>query len=850
MEIRIPESSLVVLIGPSAAGKSTFAHHHFLPSEILSSDAFRLMITNDMSDQSASADAFELLHHALRKRLARNLLTVVDATNLQVEARQELLTIAKEYQVPTVSILFDLPDESVYAQNRLRGEQSLAPHVIRRHMFLLKKTRRILRHERFRYRYQFHSVEEMNQVRVIRTPLRVDRRLERGPFDIIGDTHGCLSELLELLSKLGYQVTQVEQEDRTFYRARHPQERKLLFLGDLVDRGPDSPGVIDLVRDLVNAGIALVVSGNHDQKLVRYLHGKRVELAFGIEQTIEQMKNRSESWKKEALHFLEGLPSHYVLDAGRLVIAHAGLPEQLQGRTGGRVRNFALYGETAKGLDQYGLPIRINWAESYRGDALVLYGHTPVLEPTFYHNTLNIDTGCVFGGKLTALRYPERELVSVPAKETYADPRRPFRTPNEIAPGIDGSLYTRDLLESLRIKSRFHPVVNIRNEQALAAFEEMNRFAIDPRWLIYLPPTMSPSETSSESGYLEHPLDAFRYYQQRGIEQVICEEKHMGSRAIVIVCKTPEVAVSRFRLEQPSSGIIYSRTGRRFFDDEHLEQAMLSRIATAMEKAGFWEQFHTDWACLDCELMPWSAKAQGLLKNQYAAVGAAAEHALQDVVSQLNLAKESGREVDQLLSLYEEKQKQAHLFRSAYRQYCWPVNRLEDYKLAPFHLMATEGKVYDEQNHLWHMQALADICKHDEELLMTTATRIVHLQNEEEVNEAIQWWIKQTEQGGEGMVVKPEQFLVRGEKGLIQPAIKCRGQEYLRIIYGPEYNAPHNLERLRKRGLKKKRSLAVREFALGLESLNRFVEREPLYRVHECVFAILALEAEPIDPRL
>lgn len=175
---------------------------------------------------------------------------------------------------------------------------------------------------------------------------------------------------------------------------------------------------------------------------------------------------------------------------------------------------------------------------------------------------------------------------------------------------------------------------------------------------------------------------------------------------------------------------------------------------------------------------------------------------------------------------------------------------MTDLKLAPFHLLATEGGVHADRDHVWHMEELAKVCRCDPELLMATPYKIVDVTDPADEAEGIDWWIKLTDSGGEGMVVKPLSFIVRSSRGLAQPAVKCRGREYLRIIYGPDYDTDANLNRLRNRGLGQKRSLALGEFALGIEGLERFVRKEPLRRVHECVFGVLALESEPVDPRL
>ena len=325
--------------------------------------------------------------------------------------------------------------------------------------------------------------------------------------------------------------------------------------------------------------------------------------------------------------------SHYVLDGGKLVVAHAGMKQEMQGRGSGKVREFALYGETTGETDEFGLPVRCNWAAEYRGRATVVYGHTPVPEPEWLNRTTNIDTGCVFGGKLTALRWPEREFVSVPAARTYCEPARPFLPEPVKEPSLtsqhihDDLLDAEDVIGKRIISTGLRANVTIREENAVAALEIMSRFAANPKWLIYLPPTMSPCETSDQDGFLEYPTEAFSYYRSNGVAQVVCEEKHMGSRAVVIVCRDEQTASERFGIVG-EAGIVYTRTGRRFFPDSALETQFLARIRAAMDASGFWSQFNTGWACLDCELMPWSAKAQELLRSQYAAVGAAGRASL------------------------------------------------------------------------------------------------------------------------------------------------------------------------------------------------------------------------------
>lgn len=323
----------------------------------------------------------------------------------------------------------------------------------------------------------------------------------------------------------------------------------------------------------------------------------------------------------------------------------------------------------------------------------------------------------------------------------------------------------------------------------------------------------------------------------------------MGSRAVVVVCQNENAARTIFGIENEGQGICYTRTGRRFFNDLELEKKFIAHIASRLEWSNFWKEFNTNWVVLDCELLPWSAKAQELLRDQYAAVAASADAALNMALPYISQGAKRFPELLQLEEKFASRKDCANKFRQAYGRYCWNVENMEDLKLAPFHILATANKVHTDKPHQWHMDEISKFVQ-DDSILMATIYKNVDLNDIESVNQAIDWWFKLTESGGEGMVVKPENFISRTSNSLLQPAVKCRGIEYLRIIYGPEYTLKDNLNRLKARGVGAKRSLALREFALGLEALNLFVKREPLYRVHECVFGVLALESEPVDPRL
>ncbi len=421
--LAVPELSLVVLVGVTGSGKSTFARAHFKPTEVISSDFCRGMVADDENDQSATPAAFELLHYIAGKRLAGGRLTVVDATNTQPEARRELVLLAREHDVLPVAIVLDLPEKLCAERNETRPDRDFGAHVIRRQRGQLRRGLRGLQREGFRTVHVLSTPEEVDAATVTRARLYSDLRHESGPFDVIGDVHGCRAELEELLVTLGYELER-DAAGRPV-GARHPG-RRAVFVGDLVDRGPDTPGVLRLVMGMVAAGTAFCVAGNHEAKLLKALRGKNVKRSHGLDASMEQLEHQTEEFRAGAAGFIDGLIGHYVLDGGRLVVAHAGLIERYHGRASGRVREFCLYGQTTGETDEYGLPVRYPWAQEYRGRAAVVYGHTPVPAAEWLNNTLCVDTGCVFGGRLTALNYPERTTVSVPAARVYHPPAKPF----------------------------------------------------------------------------------------------------------------------------------------------------------------------------------------------------------------------------------------------------------------------------------------------------------------------------------------------------------------------------------------------------------------------------------------
>lgn len=850
----IPELALVALVGVSGSGKSTFVRRHFGRFEVVSSDFCRGLVADDENDQAATRDAFDVLGYITGKRLAAGRLTVVDATNVQPDARRAIVALAREHDVLPVAIVLDIPAETCIERNQDRPDRAFGAGVVRRQKDQLRRGLRGLAREGFRQVHVLRSVDEVEGVSIVREKLRNDFRDRHGPFDVIGDVHGCRAELESLLTALGYLLER--DPDGRPVDARHPEERTAVFVGDLVDRGPDSPGVLRLVMGMVSGGHALAVPGNHENKLVRALDGKAVRVSHGLAETLAQLDLEPPEFTAQVRQFCYDLVSHLVLDDARLVIAHAGLKEAYHGRASGRVRSFALYGDATGETDEYGLPVRYPWANDYRGSAMVLYGHTPVPEPEWVNNTLCLDTGCVFGGRLTALRYPEKKLVSVIADRVWYEPTKPFPvaagSPVDTQPDAgraSDQLELTDVLGKRVVETAHHGRLTVREENAAGALEVMSRFALHPRWLPYLPPTMAPVATSARPDLLEHPAEAFADYRSAGVEALMCQEKHMGSRAVVVLCQDETVAEREFGAPSGESGAVYTRTGRPFFRPD-VTEALLERLCAAASHAGLWAALDTGWVILDCELLPWSAKAEGLLRQQYAAVGAAARAALPVALAALDQAAAAGLDVAELRSRTANRAANAEAFTAAYRRYCWETDGIEGVSIAPFQVLASRGQVHHHRDHAWHLDIAGRLAEADPVLVRITRHLTVDAGRDASVEAGVAWWEELTAAGGEGMVVKPSANLTRGRRGLVQPGIKVRGRAYLRLIYGPDYTEPANLERLRERNLGHKKSLALREYALGLESLERLARGEPLWRIHEPVFGVLALESEPVDPRL
>ncbi len=796
--IEIPEFSLTLLIGSSSAGKSTFAQKHFSSTQIISSDHCRALVDDDENNQKASADAFDLLYFLVEKRLKRKKLVVVDATNLKSSVRKTLLRLAKNYHCQTFAIVFNLPKTLLLERHHERNDRHFEDEIIENHHYDLNVILPHLKKEHFKKIITLDSVETINEATVSIQKLPNNKRHYTNSFDIIGDVHGCADELTDLLIELGYQI-ETGNEYKYQFKITPPTNRMAFFVGDLTDRGPDSPRVLKMVMSMVEGGAALCVSGNHDDKLMRYLKGHKVNTKHGLDTTIEQLEKESEDFVAQVLDFLMKLDSHYIVDDGRLVVAHAGINEFLQGRESGAVRSFCLYGDTNGKKYPSGMPVRLNWADKYRGDALVVYGHVAVTKAELVNNTMDIDTGCVFGGELTALRYPSGELAQIPARKVYAQKRTPMTRlyRNLSIQHIEGVELNRTTLTTdRRIVTHLNRNISVKSNQLTVAFDKISTSELAPNWLVYIPPsTLQISPTEIEQDFLEHPNMMFSFYKKKGLQRVICQEKHSGKRALTIICKNEAAAQERFKVEGGSIGVCYNREGFPFFKEKKIEQDFITDLQKAITATNLWEELDTDWILLEGQIIP-------------------------DFIEPMRF------------KTFEKYQENVD-------RYFENTRTTSDFQFAPFHILASERQAHTNKTHEWHLKNIQKIVNQNPVLLKKTAYKIADLEDEKTCEAVIDWWLEMDAKGKEGIVIKPTQFISYNERKLIIPMLNCFGREFLRLIYGGDYTETGHLIRLRDRPLFTN-SGAVKEFPLAMESLERFVRYDLMKEVQECVLGVLA----------
>lgn len=415
-----------------------------------------------------------------------------------------------------------------------------------------------------------------------------------------------------------------------------------------------------------------------------------------------------------------------------------------------------------------------------------------------------------------------------------------------------------DVLGKRVVHARLRPNITLREDNVGAAFEVLSRFAVGPNWLVHLPPTISPCDASARVDYLEHPDEALRYYAEQGVERAVVQEKHRGVRAVIVCCRDEVTAMRRFGAGADELGVCYGRTGRPSPPVPELQRGLISAVRAGAEAAGLFAEMESPWLAFEAVLMPRSV-AHGTdgvpggadaIRRRLEPLGLRRRACLREAVTALEAAEQLGVEVSGILDRQSRRLDTAERYLLALRRRERLPLALDDLRLAPLQMLASEGATHFERDPEWHVAMSNRLCVAAPELFVRTMRRIVDPGDEAGGADIAAWWERLTDDGSEGVVVRPLGPTLNGRSKLIQSALKCRGRDALRLLYGPDYDEPDTLRSLKGRGLAVKRSVALREFALGVEALERFVRHESLYRVHECIVAALALEAEPLDPRL
>ena len=859
MQLQLPEGAIVLCIGPSNSGKSTLLNrlvneHQLLPSEIVGSDTCRHLVADldyiDFSsvpteDQDSlyeeykriSTEAFHIIQQVVIARAKLNKVTFIDATHLRRFERAQYTEIAKKHHVPILALVFDVPKSELLK----RDEQRIQPRGKKR----IEQQLEIFQSEKHNIKKEpYLKVYTWRGEAITITRKQSPHQLEIGAgFDIIGDIHGCFDEMMSLITKLGY-----EKQGDVYI---HPDGRRLLSAGDIMSRGPKSIETMQFWLRQIEADLSYMTDSNHGWKIARWLKGQNVSLKHGDEyvaeefEQYEQMHGReaTEALKERFANMLLSAPSHYILtknNVRKVVVTHAGIKDHYIGKESKRIKDFCRYG-AVEGVDENGKSIRGDWFMDHKTSELIVWGHDPKLKPFKENRTINIDQGVVFGGQLTAFRYPEQSFIAVDALNNYVgNVDNPlFEAKSKRFASPKASYF----VNGFTVHTEKGEAIAIPKEKALAAMDTFSHYTLPLEQVLYIPPTMSPTpQPSALSDYLEHPTEAFNYYKKNGVTQMIAEKKHMGSRAVIFIAKDEDVTKQLLNIE--AVGVITTRTGRAFFEPK-LQHDLLSAIQKELLEKNYFEKYETDYVLMDAEILPWNLKAHGLIDSQYANVS---EQALMDRQYLLNkLQTTTNVDVTNWVDEYTDKLKNAARFDAVYKNYCWPTKDVKGIQIAPFHILAHSGTSHFDKPHTWHMEMNTFLAENSS-LFLATEYRLIETEQQEE--EVINWWKEITEYGHEGIVIKPLNFIEERKGKLLQPAIKVRGREYLRIIYGMDYTDESQLQQLKKRNPSRKMRNALLEFKLGMEGIERFVQLESSTRVHECVLATLALESEAVDPRL
>jgi protein phosphatase len=834
MILRLPKFSALAVLAPTAFPVAEWARRHFDPQICLDpSDCQQLL---GVAAVPPSADAYALVTQAFQLRLAAGKTTVLLQAPLDQSGRQFIRSACRKYHTQLLVLSIELPEDELAA---------LAPAYDRalwaREQDLLEQNLQFLDKEGIQQHFRIRSSAELAALQVEWQPLPCDRSELAGPFDLIGSLHGCHAELLALLAKLGYD----RAHDPDGLLPLHPQGRLPVFLGDMADRGPGSAQALALVKAMTTAGKALTVLGNQDRALLEFLRaepdGDPGELALWWSQASPAEKSATLAW-------IAALPSHLVLDGGRLVAVHGGIQAEMIGRHTQPITAFCTFGSTPSEHNAVQKEPLASWVEDIPAGTTVVFAHQPLVDAVDAGRYVAVDTACLYGGQLSAFRYPEREFVQVPAETAHetatwpalAAPQAPLHAAAERWLLPDEHFNGRFLVQTT---SGFTFTTTEAQYNVVTEFLEAE--AVSPRWLIYLPPSMSPPQPAAQAGYLEHPVEAFSYYEKKGQTHVMVQEKLDGRRAVVVLCRDQAAAAARFGAEDGRLGVVYSRRGRPIFADPAEERELLGQLHAAATAAGLWEALRTDWIC--CEGQLCGGKFQPARRAEEERIAAGVVATWPRSLELLAHSTASGPEFEALKARMGERSAGAQaLARICAR----PEAADGDWFFVPYHLLAAQSGVFFDRPHAWHLEQLAAFTQANAPRVRALRAELLDLQDHDQRRKLINWWQELSDQGAPGIVVKPVTLELFINQEYLQPAMKVRGREALRKVYGPFYTDPELLAHHRNRSLKERRELSVRHFALGKEGLERFVAGRPHYEVFQTVFTHLAISTMDGNPLL
>lgn len=846
-KIRIPKNALLVLVGASGSGKSTLAEKWF-PGCVISSDECRRKLAGDIPSaplQAYSDGAFILFKSWIQARLRHGLLTVADSTALRPEYRNDLAKIANEEHARVRYLFIDTPQDECLKRNEGRRDNDKVPDgVIRRQFGSLSKSRGWLRTNEYCY-----TIKPGDEVEFVLTDSI--STIEAPAIDVIGDVHGCLNELVDLIEKLGYFKGGFIENEQMVYK--HPEGRKLVFVGDLIDRGPEPYNVLNFVRRHVENGLAELVLSNHERKLRQFLGGGKVTIKEEFQKSLNSFpQDLDKAGLKAFLHTLRPYRT-WTSPAGEpWVVAHAAFDPKFMGKMDGKIEAYCVYGPVNSVDPVTHMPDRIAWWETYKPGPKVAYGHivTDDFKPRIVNGTYGIDTGCVHGGYLTALRLPEVTFTQVQARQVYFE---------KFLKAPDGSLVKEEksepkniglpLLRTGRLSVRGlqgeKQEIHIGNKEGLQeAVDQMSTKVSRPDKIVWLSPTMSPGPVSTNPNLMEDPVTAAQWlfdHAPAGTKLSV-QVKHMGSRGIWL-CE--------YRGKDYGWEITcWTRNGYEMFDDPmrtkvyEAMQTPLDEIASVMSR-GF---KIPEVLLLDSEVMPFNQHGPAWLEKTFmvpAAAGKVSKYAMARAAqlgvamgaSELNLAP--------LRDACMKKMQNLTVFGDVANKFCWPVASESDIKIGIFDVLRPSNMI-SRSTLINDLNAVLSVYP----MFAQTETKTIE-NTPDDLQALYAWWQTLTDSGKEGLVLKYDDPMVWSNTKYPQQMLKVRGLDYLRIIYGPQYLEKDILAQLRaERKIDGKMRLAYQQALLGTEALTRFEEGRPFEEWHEMILGILAADRATVDPRL